>query len=73
MSIDIIGRLNRFSIFTLGGVDSTVLLYHLRSQGYDVKTLSVDYGQRHRKELDCARAICRVIGIPHEVAAGLLT
>lgn len=51
-----------------GGVDSTVLLYHLRSQGYDVKTLSVDYGQRHRKELDCARAICRVIGIPHEVA-----
>lgn len=26
-----------------GGMDSTVLLYHLRSQGYDVSALSVDY------------------------------
>ena len=51
-----------------GGMDSTVLLYHLRFQGYDVRALSVDYGQRHIKELDCARTICRVIGIPHEVA-----
>ena len=51
-----------------GGMDSTVLLYHLHSQGYDVKALSVDYGQRHRKELDSARTICRMLGITHEVA-----
>jgi 7-cyano-7-deazaguanine synthase len=51
-----------------GGMDSTVLLYHLRSQGYDVMALSVDYGQRHRKELDSARSICHMTGIPHEVA-----
>lgn len=51
-----------------GGMDSTVLLFHLRSQGYDVSALSVDYGQRHRKELDSARSICRMVGIPHEVA-----
>ncbi len=51
-----------------GGMDSTVLLYHLRSQGYDVRALSVDYGQRHRKELDSARSICRMIGISQEVA-----
>ncbi|MDQ3802293.1 MAG: 7-cyano-7-deazaguanine synthase QueC [Acidobacteriota bacterium] len=49
-------------------MDSTVLLYHLRSQEYDVRALSVDYGQRHRKELGSARTICRMIGIPHEVA-----
>jgi 7-cyano-7-deazaguanine synthase len=49
-------------------MDSTVLLYHLHSQGYDVKALSVDYGQRHRKELDSARTICRMLGITHEVA-----
>jgi len=30
--------------------------------------LSVDYGQRHRKELDSASAICRITGISHEVA-----
>lgn len=51
-----------------GGMDSTILLYHLRSQGYDVRALSVDYGQRHCKELDRARSICRMIDIPHEVA-----
>jgi 7-cyano-7-deazaguanine synthase len=51
-----------------GGMDSTVLLYHLRSQGYDVRALSVDYGQRHRKELDSARSICHMVGISHEVA-----
>ena len=51
-----------------GGMDSTVLLYHLRSQSYDVRALSIDYGQRHRKELDSARAICRMMDIPHEVA-----
>lgn len=51
-----------------GGMDSTVLLYHLQSQGYEVRALSVDYAQRHRKELEHARSISRIIGIPHEVA-----
>ena len=51
-----------------GGMDSTVLLYHLQAQGYEVMPLSVDYGQRHRKEIDSARMICRTINIPHEVA-----
>jgi 7-cyano-7-deazaguanine synthase len=51
-----------------GGLDSTVLLYHLRSQDYDLIALSVDYGQRHRKELDSAHSICHTMGIPHEVA-----
>jgi 7-cyano-7-deazaguanine synthase len=50
-----------------GGMDSTVLLYHLRTEGYRVAALSVDYGQRHRKELESARAICSLTGIPHEV------
>ena len=51
-----------------GGLDSTVLLYHLRASGYSVSALSVDYGQRHRKELECARAICELISSPHKVA-----
>lgn len=51
-----------------GGMDSTVLLYALLKRGYDVFALSVDYGQRHRKELDAARAVCAQLGVPHEVA-----
>jgi 7-cyano-7-deazaguanine synthase len=50
-----------------GGMDSTVLLYHLRAEGFDVAALSVDYGQRHRKELECAASICSKINVPHEV------
>lgn len=51
-----------------GGMDSTVLLYHLKTAGYGVTALSIDYGQRHRKELDSARTICELNELRHEVA-----
>jgi len=51
-----------------GGMDSTVLLYHLLSGGHEVKAISFDYGQRHRKEIDAARAICALQGIEHRIA-----
>lgn len=39
-----------------GGMDSTTVLWQLRDEvpGGTVHTVSVDYGQRHRVELDCA-------------------
>ena len=49
-------------------MDSTVLLYHLRASGYEIVTLSINYGQRHQKELDSARAVCELNGLRHEVA-----
>ena len=58
---------NVVAIFS-GGLDSTVLLYHLRAEGHGVAALSVDYGQRHRRELDSARVIASGLGIEHEVA-----
>lgn len=51
-----------------GGLDSTVLLYELRHQGHDLRALSIDYGQRHRRELASAAAICANLGIEHRVA-----
>jgi 7-cyano-7-deazaguanine synthase len=51
-----------------GGLDSTTLLYHLLSEGHTVKCLSIDYGQRHKKELEAAKRICKDIGIVHQVA-----
>lgn len=48
-----------------GGMDSTVLLYHLLAQGASVSALSVDYGQRHNKELACAAHIARLVNIEH--------
>jgi 7-cyano-7-deazaguanine synthase len=51
-----------------GGLDSTTLLYHLLAEGYDLKALSVDYGQRHReRELAAADTICRRLGVERRV------
>lgn len=51
-----------------GGMDSTVLLYHLRAEGQAVAALSVNYGQRHARELVQAAAICETLEVEHRVA-----
>ena len=42
-----------------GGLDSTVLVSHLLSKGAEVRLLSIDYGQRHAKELAHGDALAR--------------
>jgi 7-cyano-7-deazaguanine synthase len=51
-----------------GGLDSTVLLYHLLDLGHEVAALSVDYGQRHSCELDRAGKLCGQLGVAHQTA-----
>jgi 7-cyano-7-deazaguanine synthase len=51
-----------------GGMDSTVLLYKLVSEGDEVKTLSINYGQRHAKEIDYARSLSEGLEVEHRVA-----
>ena len=51
-----------------GGMDSTVLLYHLLAEGHTVKALSIDYGQRHRKELEFAAELTSQLGVEHKIA-----
>lgn len=50
-----------------GGMDSYTLLHLARSRGLRVHALSFNYGQRHVRELDCARAVCEAHGIAHKV------
>lgn len=50
-----------------GGMDSTVLLYHLRDAGVELRALSIDYGQRHRVELERAGAVTAALGVEHRV------
>jgi 7-cyano-7-deazaguanine synthase len=50
-----------------GGLDSTTLLYHLIDLGHEVKAISFDYGQRHRKELDAASKIASNLRIEHRI------
>ncbi len=58
-----------------GGLDSTTLLYHLINLGHEVKAISFDYGQRHRKELDAASKIATNLRVEHRIVdvTGLAT
>ena len=42
-----------------GGLDSMVVAGLAREAGYRINALTVDYNQRHRREIDAARAIAR--------------
>src|SRR5436190_10149142 len=45
-----------------GGLDSTTCLAWARAQGFTCHALVVDYGQRHRIEIDAARRVARALG-----------
>ena len=50
-----------------GGLDSAALLARSLKNGDAPHCLAVDYGQRHRRELDAARAVAVHYGRPFEV------
>jgi 7-cyano-7-deazaguanine synthase len=50
-----------------GGQDSTTCLYWAIHQGYEVSTVSIDYGQRHSIELESAKVIAKLAGVPNIV------
>jgi len=65
-----------------GGMDSTTLLYDVKSKGYDIHAISFDYRQKHSKELGTAMQTCIKLKIPwkkfdlsvlNEVAPSALT
>jgi 7-cyano-7-deazaguanine synthase len=48
-----------------GGLDSSVCLYVARSEGYQPIALSIEYGQRHFREIAAARSLTKKLAIPH--------
>ncbi|MET0661191.1 MAG: 7-cyano-7-deazaguanine synthase QueC [Steroidobacteraceae bacterium] len=58
----------RAVVLVSGGMDSAVTLAIARSDGFECYALSVDYGQRHRAELDAAARVANALGaIEHRV------
>jgi 7-cyano-7-deazaguanine synthase len=54
-----------------GGLDSATAAAWAAREGYALSALSIDYGQRHRVELDCARAVARALGITDHVVLSI--
>jgi len=51
-----------------GGMDSVTLLWDVvKSETYDVEGFSVNYGQRHSKELEFAKKNCALLGVKHNL------
>jgi 7-cyano-7-deazaguanine synthase len=59
----------RCVVLVSGGLDSATVLAMARAQGWECHALSVDYGQRHRAELDAARRVVSALGAAaHRIA-----
>jgi 7-cyano-7-deazaguanine synthase len=54
-------------ILLSGGLDSTTALYLAKSQGYEVYSMCFDYGQRHDKELECAKNVAEKAGVKEHI------
>lgn len=54
-----------------GGLDSATVLAVARAQGYACYTMSFDYGQRHRSELQAAERVARQLGVVEHKVIGL--
>jgi 7-cyano-7-deazaguanine synthase len=50
-----------------GGLDSATAAAWAAREGYRLSALSIDYGQRHRCELDASRAVAQALGISDHV------
>ncbi|MBV6750593.1 7-cyano-7-deazaguanine synthase QueC [Pseudomonas chlororaphis] len=58
-------------ILLSGGLDSATVVAMARAEGYSCYTMSFDYGQRHRAELQAAERVARDLGVIEHKVIGL--
>ena len=58
----------RAVVLLSGGLDSTTAAWLARASNYDLRALSFDYGQRHRRELEAAARVAERLGARQQVA-----
>jgi len=67
MQVELEGRGRKAVVLLSGGLDSMVCAGLAREAGYAVQALTIDYNQRHRREIDAARAIAAKLGAERHV------
>ena len=55
------GKGRKAVVLLSGGLDSMVCAGLAREAGYAINALTIDYNQRHRRELDAAREIAALL------------
>ncbi|MDK2917339.1 MAG: 7-cyano-7-deazaguanine synthase [Candidatus Petromonas sp.] len=55
--------MKRAVVLLSGGLDSTTCMAVAKSEGYDLYPISFDYGQRHNRELECAKKVAKHFGV----------
>ncbi|MNZ54606.1 7-cyano-7-deazaguanine synthase [compost metagenome] len=58
-------------ILLSGGLDSATVVAMAKADGYDCYSMSFDYGQRHRAELQAAERVARQLGVIEHKVIGL--
>lgn len=58
-------------ILLSGGLDSATVVAMARAEGYACYTMSFDYGQRHRAELQAAERVARQLGVVEHKVVGI--
>ena len=61
------GRRGKMVVLLSGGLDSATVAAWARARGYEVIGLSIDYGQRHRCELDAAKTLASHLGLADHI------
>ena len=61
----------RAVILLSGGLDSATVVAMAQADGYACYTMSFDYGQRHRAELEAAERVAREMGVVEHKVIGL--
>jgi 7-cyano-7-deazaguanine synthase len=58
---------NKAVVLLSGGLDSATVLAMAQDAGFDCHALAVDYGQRHRSELEAARRVAAAAAAPLKI------
>ncbi len=63
--------LNKAVVLSSGGLDSTTVLAMAKSQGYELFSLSFNYGQRHAFELQAAEKVAAAMAVKRHLVVGV--
>jgi 7-cyano-7-deazaguanine synthase len=58
-------------VLSSGGIDSTTAMAMARAEGYEVYSLSFNYGQRHAWELQAAERVAEALGVKEHLILDL--